>query len=91
MPVTEIRQRLRSLANPEKAAIFQGFFKTAPGEYGEGDIFLGIKVPVLKTLAKECTTISVDEAEKFIDHSFFYAKHRHSAAPTHKKSDNRAA
>ena len=66
MPVTEIRQRLRRLANPDKAAILQRFFKTAPGEYGEGDIFLGVNAPVLKALAKEYTNISVAAAEELL-------------------------
>jgi 3-methyladenine DNA glycosylase AlkD len=48
-----IQNRLRGIADPEIAAISQRFFKTAPGQYGEGDIFLGIKVPTLRSLLKE--------------------------------------
>ena len=66
MLITEIRNRLQTLASPQTAAIQQRFFKTAPGEYGEGDIFIGVKVPVLKTLAKEYTNISIAEAEKLL-------------------------
>lgn len=47
-----IQTHLRSLASPDIAAVLQGFFKTAPGQYGAGDIFLGIKVPTLRALVK---------------------------------------
>ncbi|MDD3285580.1 MAG: DNA alkylation repair protein, partial [Patescibacteria group bacterium] len=37
----------------EKAIILERFFKTGPGQYGEGDKFIGINVPTLRSLAKE--------------------------------------
>ncbi len=66
MLVNEIRKKLKALANADKAAILQRFFKTAPGEYGEGDIFLGINAPTLKALVKEYKNISVTEAEELL-------------------------
>jgi 3-methyladenine DNA glycosylase AlkD len=49
----EISKRLQKMGNKEDARFLQGFFKTGVGQYGEGDIFLGIRVPALRELAKE--------------------------------------
>lgn len=54
MPILlPVQKELRALASPEIALIQQGFFKTGKGQYGEGDLFLGIKVPLLRALAKQ--------------------------------------
>ncbi|MFH1755280.1 MAG: DNA alkylation repair protein, partial [Candidatus Latescibacterota bacterium] len=47
MLASDIQTKLKKQANKKKAKILQGFFKTGPGQYGEGDVFLGINVPVL--------------------------------------------
>lgn len=53
MKLPELRQKLREIAHPSQAAIAQRFFKTGPGEYGEADRFLGLKVPQIRaTLPK---------------------------------------
>lgn len=57
---------MHQLANKEKAVTLQGFFKTGPGEYGEGDIFLGITVPKLRNLVKECDGIPITETTTFL-------------------------
>lgn len=47
-----IRGELRALADPERARSMKRFFRTGPGEYGEGDEFLGLTVPQTRQLAK---------------------------------------
>ena len=49
----EIKQALTVLSIPEKAEFFPKFFKTGKGEYGEGDIFIGVTVPDQRKVAKE--------------------------------------
>ncbi len=52
MTLIKIEKRIAKLADKKKAQQLQRFFKTGPGQYGEGDIFLGISVPELRKLAK---------------------------------------
>jgi 3-methyladenine DNA glycosylase AlkD len=58
----KITKQLKALGNKTAAEHAQRFFKTGPGQYGEGDVFLGIKVPVLRKLAKEHRDITLDDA-----------------------------
>jgi 3-methyladenine DNA glycosylase AlkD len=56
-----IRSELRSLKDPDKAKILSGFFKTGPGEYGEGDRFLGIRVPDVRRIVKNHRKASIKD------------------------------
>jgi 3-methyladenine DNA glycosylase AlkD len=67
MTAKEIHSRLAALADPEQATILQRFFKTGPGQYGEGDIFIGIRVPVLRKLVRELQGIPLHEAESLLE------------------------
>lgn len=53
----KIERRLKALGDKTDAEQAQCFFKTGPGQYGEGDCFLGIRVPVLRKLAKELSKL----------------------------------
>jgi 3-methyladenine DNA glycosylase AlkD len=55
------------MENPQKAKLLQGFFKTGPGEYGEGDVFLGIQVPVLRMLAREFDGLPMPAVRSLLD------------------------
>ena len=68
MSAAEIRYALSLLSDPERAKSSQRFFKTGPGEYGEGDIFLGISVPLQREVARKFSnTISLEDIEVLLD------------------------
>ncbi|MCI3938824.1 DNA alkylation repair protein [Chryseobacterium aahli] len=74
----EIKESLAVLSIPEKAAFFPKFFKTGKGEYGEGDLFLGVTVPDQRSVAKEFySKISLKELSELI--SSPYHEHRLTA------------
>ncbi len=66
MSSKQLSEELRGLANSEYANHSQRFFKTGKGEYGEGDQFLGIRVPVLRKFAKQNSDISLIEIHKLL-------------------------
>jgi len=56
-----LKEELQEIQDPEKAKILLKFFKTGKGQYGEGDIFLGIKVPQQRKIAKKYSGIPLDD------------------------------
>lgn len=61
-----IRAALRRQANPAKANILQRFFKTGPGEYGEGDRFVGATVPQIRALAKTSAELPLSQVDRLL-------------------------
>jgi 3-methyladenine DNA glycosylase AlkD len=70
MMIKNIQKELKRLGNKEYATRLQKYFKTGKGEYGEGDRFLGIQVPVLRKIVKKYRNISIDEASELIKSPF---------------------
>ena len=70
MLLKNVHANLLQLANEQIAEHSQRFFKTEKGEYGEGDIFLGIRVPVLRKLVKKYHEISIVEVRRLLYSKF---------------------
>jgi hypothetical protein len=62
-----VRAALDALGDPEDAAFLQRFFKTAPGEYGEGDVFIGVRVPAVRAVVKAHKDLPLDEIDGLLD------------------------
>jgi len=66
MTIRDVRKKLQQLGSEEKANVLQRFFKTGPGEYGEGDVFIGVGVPELRKLVKEYPDITLKESVQLL-------------------------
>ena len=66
----DAQNALREIADPVIAEHSQRFFKTGPGEYGEGDKFLGIRVPNIREVAKRFKELSLDETEQLLQSKY---------------------
>lgn len=65
--LNNLKKEIQSLENKEKAKIMQGFFKTGRGQYGEGDVFLGLTVPESRALAKKYSALSYEEIRLLLE------------------------
>ena len=71
--LSDLKKELRALGTPEKTKASAWFFKTGPGQYGEGDIFLGITVPEQRTVARKYYSLELSDIEKLLaspEHEF---------------------
>ena len=66
MQAKKIQIELESMGDSDIASHATRFFKTGPGEYGEGDLFRGIRVPPLRKLAKKYSGLTIGETEKLL-------------------------
>ena len=66
MTAAEVREQLNRLASPQVAASSARFFKTGPGQYGEGDTFIGVRVPTLRQLARAFQDLPLTEIEALL-------------------------
>jgi 3-methyladenine DNA glycosylase AlkD len=66
MPLKDLQQQLNQAGSPARAKVSQWFFKTGKGEYGEGDVFIGIPVPVLRQIAHQHLELTPTEIQKLL-------------------------
>jgi 3-methyladenine DNA glycosylase AlkD len=66
-----LRRDIRAVATPARAAVNKRFFKTGKGDYGEGDLFLGVTVPAARVLVAKYQGLSLVDIEKLL-HSKFH-------------------
>jgi 3-methyladenine DNA glycosylase AlkD len=66
MSALKVQKQIRSKASKDKAKVLQRFFKTGKGQYGEGDVFVGVTVPELRKIAKENREISLTGIKKLL-------------------------
>lgn len=67
MAITSIKTELEASANPKRAESNKWFFKTGPGEYGEGDEFIGISVPDTRKIAKKYVLLPYGDVEALLE------------------------
>lgn len=70
----QVMKRLKELSNNDIAAHSQRFFKTGEGEYGEGDRFLGIRVPIIRKCVREYNDLSLDDTLILLKSPFHEAR-----------------
>ncbi len=65
----QVLRELQHIGDPSRAAHSGRFFKTGIGQYGEGDVFIGVTVPQLRQVAKRSLTLPLSEVKKLLTNS----------------------
>ncbi len=64
---SDVERALAKFASDADAVFAQRFFKTAPGQYGEGDRFIGVRVPIIRKVCRDFKGLSMDEIESLLE------------------------
>ena len=70
----DVLARLEALSNDAQREVLMRFFKTGVGEYGEGDAFLGLRVPHTRSVAREVAAMSLDEVATLLQSQWHEAR-----------------
>lgn len=64
---TDVQAALRTVADADGAALMRRFFKSGPGQYGEGDVFIGVRVPVTRRVVRRFGELPLAEIDALLD------------------------
>ncbi|GAA0177474.1 DNA alkylation repair protein [Clostridium sediminicola] len=68
--INNLKEELKKYIDLEKAEFFPRFFKVGPGEYGEGDVFIGVTVPNQRKVARKFKNLSLQDIESLLNEDF---------------------
>jgi len=66
----QLQKEIQSHKDPVRAKSSVWFFKTGKGQYGEGDVFLGLTVPLQRSVAKKFNTLPLEDLQKMLESKF---------------------
>src|SRR5512143_2883125 len=66
MSLAGLKQELVEHASPKQAALLSRFFKTGPGQYGEGDVFIGVMVPHIRAVARRYRDLPLTAVQELL-------------------------
>jgi len=67
MTARDVQQALRKLASAADAQNLQRFFKTAPGQYGAGDVFIGVRMPQIRQVCRQYRALPLPQVQHLLD------------------------
>ena len=74
MTARGVERRLIRAGDPARGIFLRRFFKTGPGQYGEGDRFLGVTMPQIRALASFCKAMTLREIERLLESAWHEAR-----------------